>query len=80
MELEEPEEIEITFEGRRRDFLLASSNQFEIHIDALLVQLGRRTFQVTPDIVTHPDNLRFVGSAPDKIRFNIEKSEGEEKP
>jgi diadenylate cyclase len=76
----EPEEIEITFEGRRRDFLLASSNQFEIHIDALLVQLGRRTFQVTPDIVTHPDNLRFVGSAPDKIRFNIEKSEGEEKP
>ena len=73
----EPEEITITFEGRRRDFLLASSNQFEIHIDALLVQLGRRTFQITPDLVTYPDNLRFVGANPSKVRLNIEKDNGE---
>jgi len=73
----EPESISVTFQGRRRDFLLAGSNQFEIHIDALLVQLGRRTFQITPDLVKHPDNLHFVSADPSKVRLDIQKS-GEE--
>lgn len=73
----EPESITVTFQGRRRDFLLAGSNQFEIHIDALLVQLGRRTFQITPELVTHPDSLQFVSANPSKVLLDIKKTDDE---
>jgi hypothetical protein len=68
----EPPSIEVEFEGRRRDLALAPTDEFEVRVDADLVDQGRRTFSVGEDHVAHPESLRIVGLEPVKIRLNIE--------
>ncbi len=71
----DPPSIDVEFEGRRRDLALAPTDEFEVVVDADLVDQGRRTFSVGEDHVAHPDSLRIVGLEPIKIRLNIESLE-----
>lgn len=71
----EPPSIDVEFEGRRRDLALAPTDEFEVVVDADLVNQGRRTFSVGEGHVAHPDSLRIVGLEPIKIRLNIESLE-----
>ena len=74
----EPAEIEVVLEGRRRDFLYLTGNQgLQAEIDALLVQLGRRTFQVGPEHVSHPDGISVAEVNPKQIRLSVQRG-GEE--
>ncbi|MFK7895729.1 MAG: diadenylate cyclase [Myxococcota bacterium] len=68
----EPPSIDVEFEGRRRDLALAPTEEFEVRVDADLVDQGRRTFSVEEGQVAHPESLRIVGLEPIKIRLNIE--------
>jgi len=74
-----PTNVEVTFRGKRRDLILANPAGFEIHLDALLVQLGRRTFPITPEIIDHPENLVIVSTEPNKVRLRVTKN-GQEDP
>ena len=49
----DPPRVEVVVEGRRRDLYLAGDGALEVQLDALLVQLGRRTFEVSAEQVTH---------------------------
>jgi hypothetical protein len=71
----DPPSIDVEFEGRRRDLVLAPTDEFEVVVDADLVDQGRRTFSVGEDHVAHPESLRIVGLEPIKIRLNIESLE-----
>lgn len=73
----EPAEVKIVLEGRRRDFYLAGNQEIQADIDALLVQLGRRTFQINPEQVTHPAGLRVTEVDPNRIRLSVRHA-GEE--
>lgn len=69
----EPAEVAVEFEGLRRDFVMAPAADFQVRVDADLVEQGRRTFLVAEDQVDHPPELRIVGMEPIKVRLSIEE-------
>lgn len=69
----EPSEVAVEFEGLRRDFVMAPDADFQIHVDADLVDQGRRTFAVEAEQVAHPPELRVVSVEPIKVRLSIEE-------
>ncbi len=71
LEAVEPERIEVTLQGRRRDVYLGNAGSMSVRLDALLVQLGRRTFEVTPDALRHPPSLEVVRVEPDRVRLSV---------
>jgi len=71
----EPTEVEVVFEGRRRDVYLARQQaKLSLRVDALLVQLGRRTFDVGPEHVQHPEDLTPLRVTPVRIKLNVIQS------
>jgi len=73
----DPPSVEVTFTGLRRDLYLASPGQVEVQIDGLLVQLGRRTFEISEDQVKHPSALSVVAIAPPKVRVSVSQDAAE---
>jgi len=72
LESVEPTEVEVVLRGRRRDVYLAlQQDKLSIKVDALLVQLGRRTFDVGPEQVEHPDSVTPVSVAPARVKLNV---------
>jgi len=69
----EPSEVAVEFEGLRRDFVMAPDADFQIHVDADLVDQGRRTFALEAEQVAHPPELRVVSVEPIKVRLSIEE-------
>jgi uncharacterized protein (TIGR00159 family) len=67
----DPQQVQITLSGRRRDLLLASQGSVEARIDALLVKLGRRTFEITEAEIVRPAGVEVVSVAPPRVRLNI---------
>jgi len=71
----EPTEVEVVFEGRRRDVYLARQQaKLSLRVDALLVQLGRRSFDIGPADVQHPDGLTAISVTPTRIKLNVVQS------
>ncbi|MCR9097988.1 MAG: diadenylate cyclase [bacterium] len=68
----EPAQVDVEFEGRRRDFVMAPDDGFAVRVDGDLVDQGRRTFAVDPEQVEHPPALRVVGMDPIKVRLDVE--------
>jgi hypothetical protein len=50
----------------------------EVHIDAELARLGRRTFQLTPALVERPDGLEVTSIQPDRVKISIGRASDEE--
>lgn len=74
----EPAEVAVTLSGRRRDVLLASEEEIVVRLDALLVKLGRRTFEVDPDAVRAPPGLTPLRVDPARVRLSLSRLDGEE--
>lgn len=68
----DPPQVEVQFEGMRRDLMLAGTEELAVRVDAFLVQLGRRTFEIDEAQVVHPDTLRVVAVRPSKIKLSVE--------
>ena len=66
-----PSDVAVRFEGRRRDLYLASATELAVEVDALLVQLGRRTFSLSLDQVRSPDRVRPVSIEPARVKLSI---------
>jgi len=77
LESVEPAEVEVVFEGSRRSVLLSGGNaRPEVHVDALLAQLGRRTFEIDAGDVRHPEGWRPVALDPDRVKLSLVDSDG----
>jgi uncharacterized protein (TIGR00159 family) len=71
----EPESVRVTLAGRRRDLFLLPVDAVKVRVDAILVELGRRSFQLSSENVQHPEELRVVRIQPDKVKIGLrEKS------
>ena len=67
--------MQIRLTGRRRDLVLARNGAVEVRVDALLARHGRRTFQITPDLVALPAGLEVTSIHPDRVKISIGKVE-----
>lgn len=72
LESVDPPRVEVRLSGRRRNLLFRPADGVEVHIDALLAKLGRRTFQVTPDDVHAPPDLTVESVEPSQVRLSLE--------
>lgn len=68
----DPPEIEVVFEGRTRDLVLAGADELTIRVDGDLARLGRRTFAIAENQVEHPPELAVVEIAEARVRLDLE--------
>ncbi len=71
-----PPEVEIAVAGPRRAMFLASNADFQVVIDANLVRLGRRTFEVSAQSVRHATGLEIKSIKPDKVKLTMQQARG----
>jgi len=70
-----PADVALRLEGLRRDLYLAGSDDLSVRVDALLVQLGRRTFALDLDQVISPEGIRALSLAPSKVKVSVRRVE-----
>jgi uncharacterized protein (TIGR00159 family) len=78
LEAVEPAEIEVTIAGRRRDVFLTAPDELEVRVDALLAQLGRRTFEISAEQVRHAEGIDVVEVQPPRVRLSLRRAEAGE--
>ncbi len=69
----EPERVRVVLGGRRRDLFLLAPDALSVRVDAILAELGRRTFTLTPENVSHPENTEVHTIQPDSIKISIKE-------
>lgn len=63
----------VRLKGRRRDLLLLDSDALGIRVDAILVELGRRSFEISPDDVLHPEAVEVLDLAPRRVKVSLQR-------
>jgi uncharacterized protein (TIGR00159 family) len=71
VEAVEPETVRVTLSGRRRDVYFLSPDAVKVRVDALLAELGRRTFALTPANVRHPEAVEVRAIDPDRVKISL---------
>ena len=72
----EPPEVVATVSGPRRALLLSRRDDFELDVDAILVRLGRRNFEVDPSDVKHPTGITVLTVQPERIVLSLREPAG----
>lgn len=75
LEKVDPDRVTVTLSGPRRDIYFGPPDVVQVKIDALLAQLGRRTFQITPDQVEHPPHLEVLDVSPTQVKISVKTPE-----
>jgi uncharacterized protein (TIGR00159 family) len=76
----EPSEVEVTLSGTRWDLFRARAEPIAVRLDAVMAQLGRRTFRITPGQVDHPQQVKALSVDPPNIRLSLRRAAAEEEP
>jgi DNA integrity scanning protein DisA with diadenylate cyclase activity len=79
LESVEPAQVEATLRGRRLDIALADPDALRARVDGLLVQLGRRTFELGPERVEHPPDVEVLSVDPRRVKISV-RTTGEAPP
>ena len=67
----EPREVRVTVLGLRRDLVLLQPNRLKVDVDAFLVQLGRRSFEIPIQAVKHPAAFSVTSVEPDRVTVKV---------
>ena len=67
-----PEEVQISLSGVRRRLFLLEPTDLTVSVDALLAELGRRSFEVTPQDVHAPPGVTVIAVEPDEVVLDLE--------
>jgi len=67
----QPSDVEVVVTGPRRLLLLLDSSSLDVRVDAFLVQLGRRTFEINPAAVQHPPGVGVSAVEPNRVQLRV---------
>jgi len=67
----EPKDVSVTVTGLRRDVYLLDPSTLEVRVDAFLIGLGRRTFEVSSNDVSHPSALTVLDIEPRRVTLSV---------
>ena len=72
-----PPAVAVTVVGPRRAMLLATAEDFRLmlEVDGKLVEMGRRTFEISAESVRHETDLTVVDVEPKKVRLAVRKKQ-----
>ncbi len=65
----DPESVRVTLAGRRRDLYFLAPEAVKVRVDAMLIELGRRSFPVSPGNVSRPEGVEVREVEPDRVRL-----------
>lgn len=68
----EPQQVEVTLTGKRRDLFQLDSKKLEIRFDATLARFGRKTFPVTPALLLLPPEIEITKMTPNEIKISVD--------
>jgi uncharacterized protein (TIGR00159 family) len=71
----DPPQVEVTVSGRLRDHYLAGRAEARVRLDAFLVKLGRRNFELSAADVDHARGLNVVEVKPGRVRLRVSQGE-----
>ncbi len=69
-----PEAVDVTVAGPRRTLLLSAPGDFTLALDAILVRLGRRSFEVDAGDVRHPRGVTVVAVHPSRVELALHEA------
>ncbi|MBW2494779.1 MAG: DNA integrity scanning protein DisA nucleotide-binding domain protein [Deltaproteobacteria bacterium] len=76
----EPERVLVTLAGRRRDLFFLGAEKLGVRVDAILIELGRRSFALSAANVRHPENVEVRNIEPDRVKIAlVERPAGNDK-
>jgi diadenylate cyclase len=64
----DPARVQVTLAGRRRDLYFLGPDALEVRVDAILVDVGRRSFALSPANVRHPEGVEVRSIEPDRVK------------
>jgi uncharacterized protein (TIGR00159 family) len=70
----EPREVRVTVAGLRRDLVFLQPNRLRVNVDAFLVQLGRRSFEIPAQSVKHPAAFTVVAVEPERVTLKVRET------
>ncbi len=69
-----PPAITVVVSGSRRDVLLLGDEDMRLQVNAVLAELGRRTFSIAPEQVSVPPNIKVRSVSPETIKLSLTPS------
>jgi hypothetical protein len=73
LEKVEPPNVRVTFQASRRSFYLFEPKKLEATVDASLAVLGRRTFRISEEDISHPSGLSVKQLGPTEVKISLKK-------
>ena len=70
-----PAIVKVTVSGVRRRLFVLQPSDVTVSVDALLAQLGRRTFDLTPDSVRTPRGVTVMAVEPGHVVLGLREPE-----
>jgi hypothetical protein len=70
-----PPSVTVTVTGVRRRLFVLQPSDLTVSVDALLAQLGRRTFELTPHSVHAPRGVTVMAVQPDHVALELRAPE-----
>jgi uncharacterized protein (TIGR00159 family) len=71
----DPPRVQVRVSGLRRQLFLLDRSAIRVELDGYLVELGRRSFEVSPADVRLPSGLTAVRVSPEKVRVSVTRAE-----
>jgi len=69
----EPPTVEVTLSGPRRQFFVMDRGALAAKVDGILVELGRRSFELSDQSVRHPKGLTLVDVVPRRVKISVKR-------
>ena len=73
----DPPQVQVKLSGTRWNLFRSRGQPVTVRIDALMAQLGRRTFPITPALVEHPAEVEPVDVRPPNVKLSLRRREPE---
>ncbi|MCU0225913.1 MAG: diadenylate cyclase [Acidobacteria bacterium] len=70
----EPREVRVTVAGLRRDLVFLQPNRLRVGVDAFLVQLGRRSFEIPVQSVRRPAAFTVIAVEPERVTVKVRET------
>ena len=76
----DPATVRVRLGGRRLDLFLLDPSKLYVRVDAILVDLGRRTFRLSEENVMRPEGLSVLGVEPDSVKLDLRRIANARRP
>lgn len=80
LERVEPDHAKVVLGGPRRGFVFVAPGDVGVEIDAIVVALGRRTFELGEPQVRKPAGLQLVRVDPPRVKLAVRRANEPERP